>query len=422
MITALVGVNWGDEGKGRMADLLAERYQVVVRYQGGNNARHTVVTPMGKFVLNLLPSGILHPGVMNIMGPGMAINLESLCQEIDMLTTRGISVTPQQLYVSDKATICLPFHYVRDHLEDEHLPLIEQDHSLQGIGPAYADKFTLKSLRMSDLLDTAALPAKVDEVIAWQNKLFAAFGKPAIDAEETLRYLQQYAGKLKTYIYDTSVVLSNAIGEDKSILFEAQLGALRDIDYGIYPYTSASNTLAAYAPIGAGAPGVRIDEVIGVVKAYSTCLGKGPFVGELTGAEGDRLRAAGHEFGSITGKPRRVGYFDTVASRYGAKLQGTTQLVLTKLDVLCGLESIPVITAYEVDGHRITKFPTDSRLMRAKPVYTRLEGFDGDISRCRTMLELPHAARKYIEFLEEEIGCAIRCISVGAERDAYITR
>ncbi len=424
MKTAIVGINWGDEGKGRMVDLLCEQYQVVVRYQGGNNAGHTVINPRGKFILNLLPSGILHEDTVNVMGSGMLIDIEHLQHELAALRAAGVTVGPQQLRISHHACICLPYHKQLDILEEERLGDARFGSTRRGIAPGYADKYMKKALRMADLLLPAdALAARVRALVEWKNLTVAkGYGAPALQAEEILAWLERYGRPLQPYICDSGACLREAEQAGKNILFEAQLGALRDIDFGIYPYTTSSTTLAAYAPLGAGAPGLRLDHVVGVIKAYSSCVGEGPFVVELQDEAAERLRAAGAEYGAATGRPRRVGAFDLVASRYGVQMQGADALALTKLDVLAYLERIPVCVAYRIDGMLRKDFPSCAEQLRAEPVYQYLEGFGCDISACRRWEELPAAAQRYVEFIEQQLDCPIRYVSVGAEREQIVLR
>ena len=422
MLTAIVGTNWGDEGKGRMVDLLSAQYDIVVRYQGGNNAGHTVVNERGKFIMNLLPSGILRPETANVLGPGMVVDLEHLFGEVERLRAAGIPVEPGHLLLSDRATICLPYHKLLDCLEEDRLGDKKFGSTRRGISPVYADKYMKKTLRLGDLLHADTLPRKVADLLEWKNlTIKGGYGHEAVTGEEILAWLERFGRPFADYICDTTEYLSAATNDGKNILFEAQLGALRDIDFGIYPYTSASTTLAAYAPIGAGIPFARLDESVGIMKAYSSCVGEGPFTCELFGEAGEALRAAGGEYGAATGRPRRVGGFDVVASRYGTRMQGCDYLALTKLDVLSYLDRIPVCVAYEIDGERTETFPAGiDALGRAKPIYEYLPGFGADISACRRMEDLPAAARDYVRFIENAVGCPIRYISVGAERDACI--
>lgn len=421
MLTAIVGINWGDEGKGRMVDLLSSDYDVVCRYQGGNNAGHTVENEKGKFILNLLPSGILRESTVNVIGNGVVVDIEHLDKEINSLKEKGIKITPENLKLSDKATICMPYDKAQDILEEERLADKAYGSTKRGIAYVYGDKYMKKSLRMADLLEPETLESKLKTIVDFKNVVLKGYGKDPVSLEECLNWLKTYGDHIKQYICDTSSYLNNAVKENKNIMFEAQLGALRDIDFGIYPYTSSSTTLAAYGPIGAGIPGVRLDTSIGIMKAYSSCVGEGPFTIELFDKEGEDLRQAGGEYGAATGRPRRVGYFDGVASKYGCKVQGATYLALTKLDVLSYLDKIPVCVGYEIDGKITTEFPVDDTLNKAKPIYEVLDGF-GDVSKCRKYSDLPENARKYIEFLEKLVETPIKYISVGAERDEYLVK
>lgn len=421
MLTAIVGINWGDEGKGRMVDLLSSDYDVICRYQGGNNAGHTVINEKGKFILNLLPSGILRDTTVNVMGNGMVVDIEHLCGEIKMLQEKGINITPENLKISDKAIICMPYHRLQDKIEEERLGDKKYGSTLRGIAPVYGDKYMKKGIRMGDLLSPAdTLEDKVSNIVEWKNISFTGYKQANLLKESMLQWLEEYGKPLMPFITDTTEYLLAAIKEDKDIMFEAQLGALRDIDFGIYPYTSSSSTIAAYGPIGAGIPGSKLNKVIGIMKAYSSCVGEGPFVAELFGDEGEELREAGSEYGAATGRPRRVGGFDLVASAYGVKMQGADELALTKMDVLSYLDKIPVCVAYEVDGERTTVFPSTDKLLRAKPVYEYLEGFHTDISTCRKVEDLPKAALDYIRFIENAVGCPIKYVSVGPKREDYL--
>ena len=423
MLTGIVGINWGDEGKGRMVDLLSGNYDVVCRYQGGNNAGHTVINEKGKFVLNLLPSGILREETVNVMGPGMVIDLKHLTGEIARLREKGIKISPKNLKISDKATICMPYHVLLDCLEEDRLADKKFGSTRRGISPVYADKYMKKTLRMGDLKHFEALEEKMAGIIEWKNLTVAGgYGAEPIKLEDVMAWLKEYALPFAEYVCDTTEYFEQAISEGKSIMFEAQLGALRDIDFGIYPYTSASSTIAAYAPIGAGIPRHNLNEVLGIMKAYSTCVGEGPFTCELFGEEAERLRQAGGEYGAATGRPRRVGGFDVVASKYGIMMQGATDIALTKLDVLSYMDKIPVCVAYEVDGERTTKFPLGLDLATAKPVYEYFDGWGTDISTARKFEDLPENARKYVEYIENAVGAKIKYISVGAERESYIEK
>lgn len=423
MLSAVVGINWGDEGKGRMVDLLCRNFDIVCRFQGGNNAGHTVVNEKGKFVLNLLPSGILQDGTINVLGGGTVIDIEHLVNEIAALRKAGITVTPENLKISDRATICMPYHRLQDCLEEDRLAGNKFGSTRRGIGPVYSDKYMKKTIRMGDLKRLTDIRQHIADIVEWKNLMIVGgYGKSKIETQSVMNWLYTYGDPLKPFICNTTKYLSDAVSAEKQILFEAQLGALRDIDMGIYPYTSSSNSLAAYAPIGAGIPGEKLDEVIGIMKAYSTCVGEGPFTCELFGEDGETLRKAGNEYGAATGRPRRVGGFDAVASRYGVMVQGADKIALTKLDVLSYLDKIPVCVAYEADGKRINDFPSGDLLYKAKPVYEYLDGWKQGISHCRRYTELPENARKYIEYIEQQIGCTVNYISVGAEREQIIIR
>ena len=421
MLTAIVGINWGDEGKGRMVDLLSSDYDVVCRYQGGNNAGHTVENDRGKFILNLLPSGILRETTVNVIGNGVVVDIEHLDKEINALKEKGIKITPDNLKLSDKAIICMPYDKAQDIMEEERLADKAYGSTKRGIAYVYGDKYMKKALRMADLLEVETLESKLKTIVDFKNVVLKGYGKDPVSLDECMNWLKTYGDHIKQYITDTGLYLNKALDEGKNVMFEAQLGALRDIDFGIYPYTSSSTTLASYGPIGAGIPGAKLDTSIGIMKAYSSCVGEGPFTIELFGEEGEALRKAGGEYGAATGRPRRVGYFDAVASKYGCKVQGATFLALTKLDVLSYLDKIPVCVGYEIDGQVTTDFPVDDRLNKAKPVYEILDGF-GDVSNCRKYADLPENAKKYIEYLEKLVGTPIKYISVGAQRDAYLIK
>ncbi len=421
MLTAIVGTNWGDEGKGRMVDLLSEKYDVVVRYQGGNNAGHTVVNEKGKFIMNLLPSGILRDDTVNVLGPGIVIDLEHLYNEVNRLRDGGIDINPSHLKISDRATICMPYHKLLDGLEEDRLGDKKFGSTRRGISPVYADKYMKKTLRMGDLKHLDELYDRLDGIVEWKNlTVERGYGHEAIKTADMVEWLRKFGLPFADYVCDTTEYLTEAVNSGKSVMFEAQLGALRDIDFGIYPYTSASTTLAAYAPIGAGVPQCRLDESIGIMKAYSSCVGEGPFTCELFGEEGNALREAGGEYGAATGRPRRVGGFDVVASRYGARMQGCTCVALTKLDVLSYLDKIPVCTHYEVDGRMVDVFPSGGELERAKPVYEYLPGFHCDVSKCRRPEDLPKEAMDYVRYIEGQVGCPIKYVSVGPEREDII--
>lgn len=421
MLTAITGVNWGDEGKGRMVDLLSQDYDIVVRYQGGNNAGHTVINPKGKFVLNLLPSGILREDVVNVMGSGMVIDLAHLYKERQALAERGVAITPENLKISDRAAICMPYHPLLDVLEEERLGAGAYGSTRRGIAPVYGDKYMKKALRMGDLLHLQEQKERVEKLVAFKNlTVEKVYGAPPVSFNEIWDWLQTYAKEFAPYVCDTGLFLTKAEAAGKRILFEAQLGALRDIDFGIYPYTSSSNTIAAYAPIGAGVPNLKLNNSIGITKAYSSCVGEGPFVSEYFGEQAETLRQAGGEFGAATGRPRRVGAFDVVASRYGCRMQGADTLAITMLDVLSYMDEIPVCVAYEIDGVETTDFPYGVMLDKAKPVLKTLKGWKKDIREARTKEELPPEAVAYIEFIQQSLGVPVSYVSVGPDREAYI--
>lgn len=421
MLTAIVGINWGDEGKGRMVDLLSRDYDIVVRYQGGNNAGHTVINDKGKFVLNLLPSGILRKDTVNVMGPGMVIDVEHLFGEVKKLREGGIEITPENLKISDRATICMPYHKLLDCLEEDRLGDAKFGSTRRGIAPVYADKYMKKSIRMGDLLHMDYVKKRLPGIVEWKNLTVSnGYGAQAVKTEDMLSWLEEFGLPFKDYICDTTKYLKEADEGGKSVMFEAQLGALRDIDFGIYPYTSSSSTIAAYAPVGSGMPFRKLDKTVGIMKAYSSCVGEGPFTCELFDESGDRLREAGGEYGAATGRPRRVGGFDVPASKYGILCQGADEIALTKLDVLSYLDKIPVCTKYIADGEETEDFPMGEALTNAKPVYEYLDGWKSDISGCRSFDELPENAQKYIRYIEEKTQCKIKYVSVGAEREQYM--
>ena len=420
MLTAVVGINWGDEGKGRMVDLLSEKFDIVMRYQGGNNAGHTVINDRGRFILNLLPSGIFREKTVNVMGPGMVVDVEHLTNEIAAIREKGIEITPEHLVISDRATICMPYHKMMDILEEERLADKKFGSTRRGIAPVYADKYMKKTLRMGDLRHPELLLDKLRDIVEWKNlTVSGGYKHEPVSAEEMYDWLIKYGMHFLPYVKNTTEYLTEAVRSGKSLMFEAQLGALRDIDFGIYPYTSSSSTIAAYAPIGAGIPAERLDNVVGIMKAYSSCVGEGPFTCELFGDEAHELREAGGEYGAATGRPRRVGGFDVPASKYGVLVQGASELALTKLDVLSYLDKIPVCVAYDIDGVKTDKFPSGPELDAAKPVYEYLPGWKCDISKARSFEELQKEAQDYVLFIEKAVGSKIKYVSVGAGRDEY---
>ena len=420
---AIVGINWGDEGKGRMVDLLTQDYDIVVRYQGGGNAGHTVVNEYGKFALHLLPSGIFREGVMNVLGNGVALDPENLWKEIEQITSQGVSITPENLMISDRASLLMPWHRELDGLEEARLADKKFGSTKQGIAPFYADKYAKKTILAGELLYPEHLREHLQDLMEWKNlTLTRVYGAKPVTMEELEVWINVFCNKIKPFIRDTGAYLRQAQQDGKKILFEAQLGALRDLDYGIHPYTTSSNPIAAYAPVGSGLPCVKIDEVVGVVKAYSSCVGEGPFVCEMFGDEAEELRKAGFEYGAKTGRPRRVGPVDIVATRYGVQCQGATNIALTKLDVLSYMDKIPVCAHYRLDGKITDEFPFPALLNDAEPVVEYLDGWKCDISGVRTWEDLPVQAQKYVLYLEQAIGCHIGYVSVGPERDSIILR
>ncbi len=423
MLTSICGINWGDEGKGRMVDLLSRDYDIVCRYQGGNNAGHTVVNDKGKFILNLLPSGILREDVVNVMGPGMVIDLKHLCGEIQRLRAGGIKISPENLKISDKAIITMPYNIMQDIMEEDRLAKATgkpYGSTRRGIAPVYADKYLKKAFRMGELLNLPLLYKRLPDIVDWKNMTIKAYGFTPVSVADMKAYFEEYGAVLKDYITDVGRYLNEANAAGKRIMFEAQLGALRDIDYGIVPYTSSSSTIAAYAPIGAGVPNLKLDKSIGIMKAYSSCVGAGPFACEYFGEKADKLREKGGEYGAATGRPRRVGPFDVVASRYGIMCQGADEIALTKLDVLDSYEEIEICTHYELNGKVLDYFPFTDVLDECKPVFEKVKGWNCDTSKCRKPQDLPKEAIDYIRLLEKLCCCKIKYVSVGAERDACI--
>ena len=429
MLTAVTGINWGDEGKGRVIDLLAENADVVARYQGGNNAGHTVVTEQGKFILNLLPSGILHPDVVCVLGAGMVIDLDHLAGEMDAIEERGVKVGPENLKLSDKATISMPWHKVQDGLEEDRLAQkgAAFGSTRRGIAYAYSDKYRKKTLRLGDLLhlDEKRVQDRLHMILESKNlELGGCYHQEPMSYDALLEWCRMQAGQFAPYICDVGAFLQQAHDSGKRIVLEAQLGAMRDIDYGIFPYTSSSSTISAYGPIGAGIPGEHLNQVVGVLKAYSTCVGAGPFVAERAMPEAwmEALRKSGGEYGAATGRPRRVGPFDAVASLYGLKCQKADKIALTKLDVLSSLDVIPIIVGYRHGDETTTCFDPLEDLDSCEPIVEYLPGWKEDISACTDYNDLPDKAKAYITRLEKLLEHEIQFISVGAERNQYLLK
>ena len=420
---AIVGINWGDEGKGRMVDLLTEDYDVVVRFQGGGNAGHTVINELGKFALHLLPSGIFRKGVVNILGNGVALDPQNLWTEMQDVESKGVKLTPENLKISDRASLLLPWHRDLDELEEMRLADKKYGSTKQGIAPFYSDKYQKKTILAGELFYPEELKAHLKDLLEWKNlTLTKVYGAKPYTMEMLDEWIFSYCEKIKSFVCDTGAFLRKAQKAGKSILFEAQLGSLRDLDYGIHPYTTSSNTTAAYAPIGSGLPSAKLNSVVGVVKAYSTCVGEGPFVCEMFGEDADKLREAGFEYGAKTGRPRRVGPIDIVATRYGVEVQAATEIALTKLDVLSYMDKIPVCTQYILAGETTDEFPFPAALKKAEPQIEYFEGWKCDISKIRTWNDLPKAAKDYVIYIEKAIGCPIKYVSVGPERDSIIIR
>lgn len=419
-VTVVCGVNWGDEGKGRMVDYLAERAHVVVRFQGGNNAGHTVVNQYGTFALHLVPSGIFYENVLNVLGPGMVIDLEGLVGELEKLKSRGINVS--NLVVSDRATVCFPFHKKLDEWEERRLAGRAYGSTKNGIAPAYGDRHMKRAVRIGDLMDRVSRQNAVSRAVEWANLLARdVYKEPTFSETEVLGWCEQYLSEIERRVTDTVSTLAKAASEGKHIVLEAQLGALRDIYFGIYPYTTSSCALAAFAPVGAGLFGYRPTRVLGVMKAFATCVGEGPFVTRMTDPEADMLRESAQEYGARTGRPRTIGHFDAVASRFGAKVQEATELALTKLDSLSGRTELRICTHYKVDGKTIEEFPLVG-LERATPVYETVPGWAEDVTECRRFEQLPKTAQSYVERIEGLVHTRIRYVSVGPGREQLIDR
>lgn len=423
--TAIVGANWGDEGKGKMTDALAAHSSYVVRYQGGSNAGHTIINDYGKFSLHMLPSGVFNPDVINIIGPGTALDAEAMLRELEELLVRGVPAP--QLRISERAQIVLPIHRLFDELEEERLGAQSFGSTKRGIAPFYSDKYAKLGIQVGDLYNEERLRSRLEQSLAAKNVLIEhLYNRDTVTADDFIPKLLELADKLRPYVCDTTTMLNEAYRKGESILLEGQLGALRDPDHGIYPYSTSSSTLAGFAPVGAGLPPYAITRIIAVVKAYSSCVGAGPFVTELFGSDGDELRRRGGdagEYGATTGRPRRMGWFDTVATRYGCMIQGATEIALTNLDVLGYLDKIPVCIGYKLNDQAVTdRFPVTANLADAQPVLHYLDGWNCDISNVDRYEDLPEAARRYVEFIESSIGVRVANVSVGPRREQLITR
>ncbi len=425
MVTAIVGANWGDEGKGKITDMLGQESDIIVRFQGGSNAGHTIINDYGKFALHLLPSGVFYDHTTSIIGNGVALNIPYLFNEVNEIEKRGVP-TPKIL-VSDRAQILMPYHIAFDEYEEERLGKASFGSTKSGIAPFYSDKYAKIGIQVSELFDDEVLQEKVERICEQKNVILKhLYHKPELDPKELLDTLHEYRDMVAPYVCDVSAFLRKAIKEGKNILLEGQLGSLKDPDHGIYPMVTSSSTLAAYGAIGAGIPPYEIKRIVTVVKAYSSAVGAGEFVSEiLDEKEAEELRKRGGdggEYGATTGRPRRMGWFDAVASRYGCHIQGATDVVLTVLDCLGYLKEIPVCVGYEIDGEVVKDFPVTTKLAKAKPVYEVLPGWECDISGIKDYDALPENCRKYIEFIEKELEVPITMVSNGPKRSDIIYR
>ena len=424
MVRAIVGANWGDEGKGKITDMLAKESDIIIRFQGGSNAGHTIINDYGKFALHLLPSGVFYQHTTSIIGNGVALNIPYLIKEIQSIVDRG--VPKPHILVSDRAQILMPYHVLFDTYEEARLAGKSFGSTKSGIAPFYSDKYAKIGFQVSELFDDELLKEKTERVCEIKNVMLEhLYPKPLLDPKELYDELVSYREMIRPYVCDVSAYLHNAIKEGKRILLEGQLGSLKDPDHGIYPMVTSSSTLAAYGAIGAGIPPYEIKDITTVVKAYSSAVGAGAFVSEIFGDEAEELRnrgGDGGEYGATTGRPRRVGWFDAVATRYGCRIQGATEVAFTVLDVLGYLDEIPVCIGYEIDGEVTRDFPTTAKLEKAKPVFTKLPGWKTDIRGIKNYADLPENCRKYIEFVEKEIEVPITMVSNGPGRDDIILK
>ena len=424
MVRTIVGANWGDEGKGKITDLMAVDSDVVVRFQGGANAGHTIINEYGRFALHLLPSGVCSPGVVNILGPGVALDIEAFLRELETIQAGGVPMP--KILVSERAQVMMPYHVQIDCLEEERLGKRSFGSTKSGIAPFYGDKYQKIGLQLCQLYDEEVLREKIAHALEIKNALLTTlYHVEPIDLEAMLVKMRALAEAIRPYVADTDQYLWEAVRAGKRILLEGQLGTLRDPDHGIYPMVTSSSPLAGYAPVGAGVPVWSIQEIVAVTKAYSSCVGAGPFTTELFGDAAEELRRRGGdrgEYGATTGRPRRVGWFDCVATRYGCRMQGATEAALTNLDVLSYLDEIPVCVAYEMDGQRIDHFPVTPKLERCTPIYQTLPGWKSDVRGMTDFDQLPEAAKNYVRFLEREIDCPIRLVSTGPRREEIMRR
>lgn len=425
MVRAIVGANWGDEGKGKITDMLAKKADIIVRFQGGSNAGHTIINNYGKFALHLLPSGVFYNHTTSIIGNGVALNIPYLIDEINSIVEKG--VPKPRILVSDRAQLLMPYHILQDTYEEARLAGKAYGSTKSGIAPFYSDKYSKIGIQVSELFDDEILEEKVDKIVTLKNILFEnLYSKEGLKKEELLETLHSYRDMIAPYVCDVSAYLHQAIKDGKEILLEGQLGSLKDPDHGIYPMVTSSHTLAAFGAVGAGIAPHEIKDIVTVVKAYSSAVGAGEFVSEIEDErEADELRRRGGdggEFGATTGRPRRMGWFDAVASRYGVRIQGTTRVVLTVLDVLSYLDKLPICVGYDIDGVVTKDFPVTTKLKKAKPVYVYLDGWKEDIRGIREYSKLPENCRKYIEFIERELEVPITMVSNGPGREDIIYR
>ncbi len=426
MVKAIVGANWGDEGKGKITDMLAEHSDVVIRFQGGANAGHTIINDYGRFALHILPSGIFYPHITNIIGNGVALDIQKLADELKSITDQGVPAP--NLIVSERAQILMPYHVLQDGYEEERLGGRAFGSTKSGIAPFYSDKYAKIGIQVADLYDEERLKTRLNAAVEMKNVIFEhLYHKPPVDAGALFQQLLEYRELIRPYVGDAVSFVHQALKEGKTVLLEGQLGSMKDPDLGIYPMTTSSHTLAGFGAVGGCIPPTAMEDVICVTKAYSSCVGSKtePFVSELLGEEGDELRRRGGdkgEFGATTGRPRRVGWFDTVATKYGCMVQGATQVALTCLDVLSYLDEIPVCTGYEIDGQITDTFPVPAKLGRAKPVFETLPGWKSDIRGITNYADLPANAKAYVDFLEAHIGCPIRIVSTGPKRHEICMR
>ncbi|MBO6163667.1 MAG: adenylosuccinate synthase [Lachnospiraceae bacterium] len=424
MVRAVVGANWGDEGKGKITDMLAAESDIVIRFQGGSNAGHTIINHYGRFALHLLPSGVFYDHITSIIGNGVALNIPYLIREIDALTAAGVPAP--HILVSDRAQILMPYHVKFDEYEEERLAGKSFGSTKSGIAPFYSDKYAKIGIQVSELFDDEILEDRVEKICTLKNVMLEhLYHKPLLVKEELMEELHSYRDMIAPYVCDVSAYLSEAIREGKNILLEGQLGSMKDPDHGIYPMVTSSSTLAAYGAIGAGIPPYAIENITVVCKAYSSAVGGGAFVSEIFGDEAEELRKRGGdkgEYGATTGRPRRVGWFDAVASRYGCRVQGATEVVLTIVDALGYLDEIPMCVGYEIDGEVVKDFPVTAKLEKAKPVWEVLPGWKCDIRGIKTYEELPENCRRYVEKIESELGVRVSMVSNGPGRDEIIRR